>query len=681
MLTSRERDSLITQQYWYIVAPVIVALLHYYVLSFPFVFDLVSDNYRQPLINTFDFLVLKVKWLFNPWYIIGIIAAGLTLFALGAKGVKSTTITRMQVRNSLLFGVFLLTAPSCLLWYYPHLFEQSYFVYPYIGMHFTGQFVLARGVSHFSRLLDDSTLDDVFNKVNQSFPQEERKLENQYSVNIQTRYNLKGKKRNGWINIINPFRGAMVLGTPGSGKSFVFIVAYIKQLIAKGFSMYIYDYKFDDLSRIAYNVWIRERHKYKVLPRFYLINFDNPHKSHRCNPLLPSKMTDITDAYESASTIMLNLNRSWISKQGDFFVESPINFVTSIIWFLKLYEKGKYCTFPHVIELLSAKYEEIFPILGAYPQIEVYVKPFVSAYENGAAEQLEGQIASARIGLARLASPGLYWVMSGNDFTLDINNPQEPKILCVGNNPQRQLIYGAALGLYNARLIKMVNQQHKAPSALIIDELATIFFKGLDQLIATARSNKVATLLGFQDFSQMERDYGKQEATVIENIIGNVFVGSVKGDTARKLSEQFGKINQKKQSVTTTTTGTSVSISTQLDYRIPPSVMAELSQGHFVGAVADNLGEEIALKVFHARTIVDDEEIKADQSSFVDIPHFNAALFKDEKGEDRTEEVVQNNYYRIRKEVKGIIERELHRISQDPNLKHLIKKKQGASGA
>jgi len=677
MLSNKEREGLIIQQYWYILAVAMIAFLHYFVLSLPHFHQLVPSHFYQPVVNTYVFLVGKVDWLLNPWYVFTIVVVGLTFYGLGARGVKSEEITPEQVRNLLIIGMLILLGASCLLWFNPPI-VKTYGVVFYLATHFAGQFVLAKGATHFSRLLSSDGLNDIFNESNQSFPQEERLLENEYSINIPTRYNLRGRKRKGWINVVNPFRGGMVLGTPGSGKSFVFVNAYIKQLIRKGFSMYIYDYKFDDLSRIAYNVMIRNLDKYTVQPAFYIINFDNPKKSHRCNPLLPSMMSDITDAYESASTIMLNLNRTWIQKQGDFFVESPINFVTSIIWFLKLYQNGKYCTFPHVIELLSAKYDEIFPILGAYPEIDVYVKPFVSAYESGASEQLEGQIASARIGLARLASPQLYWVMSGNDFTLDINNPKEPKILCVGNNPERQSIYGAALGLYNARLVKLVNKKGKMPSAIIIDELATIFFKGLDNLIATARSNKVSTLLGFQDFSQLERDYGKNEATVIENLVGNVFVGQVVGDTGKKLSERFGKINQKKQSIATSSTGTTISISNGLDYRIPQSVMAELSQGTFVGAVADERGQEIKLKVFHAQMVIDEAETKADAAHFVDIPQFNEALFKDAQGKDRTDEIIQANYYRIRGDIQHIITLEHERISKDPSLLHLIKSKEKA---
>jgi hypothetical protein len=210
---------------------------------------------------------------------------------------------------------------------------------------------------------------------------------------------------------------------------------------------------------IAYNTLLSNLDKYKVKPQFFVINFDNLRQSHRCNPINPHFMSDISDAYESAYTIMLNLNRTWIQKQGDFFVESPIILLASIIWYLTIYKNGKYCTFPHAIEFLNKPYADIFTILTSYPELENYLSPFMDAWKSNAQYQLQGQIASAKIPLSRMISPQLYWVMSGDDFTLDINNPNEPKILCVGNNPDRQNIYSAALGLYNSRIVKLINKK------------------------------------------------------------------------------------------------------------------------------------------------------------------------------------------------------------------------------
>jgi len=544
----------------------------------------------------------------------------------------------------------------------------------YGGSTALGFLLLLRGGNLVSRLLKVNLAGDIFNSENETFPQEERKLENEYSVNLPTSYQLQKRQRRGWINIVNPFRGTVVYGTPGSGKTFAVINQFIEQHLSKGFAMYVYDFKFPDLSTLVYNKLLQNLDKYEHPVQFYVINFDDPAKSHRCNPLLPAMMTDIVDAYEAAFTIMLNLNKSWIQKQGDFFVESPINFVTAIIWFLKLYEDGKYCTFPHVIEFLGAKYEELFPILGSYPEIENYVRPFISAFEGDAREQLEGQIASARIPLSRLASPALYWVMSGNDFTLDINNPEAPKVLCVGNNPDREAIYGAALGLYNARLVKLVNKKNKLKSSIIIDELPTIYFKGLDKLIATARSNKVSTCLGIQDKSQLDRDYGKAESAVIQNTLGNVVSGQVTGESAEALSKRFGQLVQKRQSISINSKDTSNSISTQLGNMIPASKISGLSQGVFVGAVADNFGEEINQKVFHAKILVDVTKVKREEALFEAIPDITS--FADvATGIDRTEEVIRANYKAIKSDITNMIAKELARIKRDPAQQHLISNK------
>lgn len=529
--------------------------------------------------------------------------------------------------------------------------------------------LLATGI-WFGRRLKGNNVDDPFNDENESFEQESKLLYNEYSVNLPTKYYYKGLWRDGWINIVNPFRATMVLGTPGSGKSYAVVNSYIKQHIEKGFSLYIYDFKFDDLALIAYNHLRNHLGNYKKAPRFYVINFDDPHKSNRCNPIAPEFMSDISDAYESAYTILLNLNKTWITKQGDFFVDSPIILFAAIIWYLKLYENGRYCTFPHAIEFLCQRYEDIFPILTSYPALENYLSPFMDAWKGGAQDQLQGQIASAKIPLSRLISPQLYWVMTGNDFTLDINNPEAPKIVCVGNNPDRQNIYSAALGLYNSRIVRLINKKEKLKCSVIIDELPTIYFRGLDNLIATARSNKVSVCLGFQDFSQLERDYGDKEAKVIQNTVGNIFSGQVVGDTAKTISERFGKIVQVRESRSISAESVTTSTNTQLDSLIPPSKISNLTQGMFVGAVSDNHDEPIKQKIFHARIIVDHEQVKRETEAYVPIPEISS--FRDADGIDHMEEIIQQNYDRVKADVVQIVKRELIRIEADPNLVKLL---------
>lgn len=469
--------------------------------------------------------------------------------------------------------------------------------------------------------LDDS---DANNDLQESFLQCQRKIEDEYSVNWRTEFKYQGKTMKGWINLVNPFRATQVIGTPGSGKSFAIINEVIRQHLAKGFCMYCYDFKFPDLSTIVYNhmLWHQEefRLKYGKNPKFCVINFDDPRKSYRCNPIDANFMHEITDAYDSAYTIMLNLNKSWAQKQGDFFVESPINYLTSCIWYLKNVEGGKYCTLPHVVELVNSSYTDCIPLMSVYPELNNYMAAFFEAWEGGAQDQLQGQIASVRIPLSRISSPALYWVMTGNDFTLDLNNPEEPKVLCVGNNPEKKDIYATALGLYNGRIVKIINKKHKHKITLIIDELPTMYFRGLDNLIATARSNKVAVVLGYQDFSQLKRDYGDKEATAIINTIGNTFAGLVTGETAKTLEGQFGRNKQKRKSVSQSDSGESVSISEQNDLIIPASKISTLTQGNFVGTVSDNFGQEIQEKRFFAKILIDGKEMKEEESLYRPLP-------------------------------------------------------------
>lgn len=590
----------------------------------------------------------------------------LGLSCLGTRGVKDEKITWRNIIILLVVG-FITFFLNWMLLAIPKVGAILY-----ISSLAIGYICLLMGGTWMSRLLKNNLMDDVFNVENESFMQETRLMENEYSVNLPTRFYYQKKWNNGWINVVNPFRATIVLGTPGSGKSYAVVNNFIKQQIEKSFAMYIYDYKFPDLSEIAYNHLLKYADRYEVKPTFYVINFDDPRRSHRCNPINPNFMTDISDAYESAYTIMLNLNRSWIQKQGDFFVESPIILLAAIIWYLKIYDNGRYCTFPHAIEFLNRPYAQIFPILTSYPELENYLSPFMDAWESNAQDQLQGQIASAKIPLSRMISPALYWVMTGDDFSLDINNPKEPKILVVGNNPDRQNIYSAALGLYNSRIVKLINKKKQLKSSVIIDELPTIYFRGPDNLIATARSNKVAVCLGFQDFSQLTRDYGDKESKVIQNTVGNIFSGQVVGETAKNLSERFGKVLQKRQSMTINRNDKSTSISTQMDSLIPASKISNLTQGMFVGAVSDNFDERIEQKIFHAEIVVDSAKVSAEMKVYKKIPVI--AEFTDNDGKDILRETIDSNYRRVKQEIIALVESETERIKNDSELSRLLNK-------
>lgn len=526
----------------------------------------------------------------------------------------------------------------------------------YGALTLTGLLVFMTGGIRLGRVLELPFRSDLFNRINQSFPQQERRIDNPYSINLPHSYRLLGKTRQGWINIINPFRGLLVLGSPGSGKSYSVIRQVICQHLAKGFTMMVYDFKYDDLSRIVYNAWLRWPTQSTRKPAFRLIHFQDLARSQRCNPLDPASMTDISDAGDAARTILMGLNREWIRRQGDFFVESPIHLVTALIWFLKKYQEGVYCTLPHVIELMQLDYDRLFSVLRSEPEVSALVNPFLSAYRNFAMEQLEGQVASAKIALARLVSPQLYYILSGNDFTLDLNDPKNPQILCLGNYPPRQHIFGPVLALFVSRLIKLVNRKGMLPCSLVMDEFPTIYFNAIDSLMATARSNRVAVTLALQDYSQLRKDYGREQAEVILHIAGNIICGQVSGDTARILSERFGRILQERQSISVNRQDTSLSHTGQPDTLMPPSVLASLSSGEFAGMVADDPKTPLEQKMFHGTIQIDHRAISRQEQSYAEIPVLRQI----------GSEELEQNFIRIKMEVAQLVDSVLDRMMHNP---------------
>ncbi|SJZ67649.1 AAA-like domain-containing protein [Chitinophaga eiseniae] len=536
----------------------------------------------------------------------------------------------------------------------------------YIGITAAGYILILTGGTLLSRVLKlKINHADIFNKESQSFPQEERLLTNEFSINIPATYQLKTRTRKSWINLINPMRGCLVCGQPGSGKTWYILENIIKQQIEKGYAQFIYDYKFPDLSQIAYNHFLRYKHRYKVPPQFNAIIFEDLSRTARCNPLEPAGMTDITDAAESARTILLGLNRTWLQRSGDFFVESPIIFVTAIIWYLRKYRNGEFCTLPHVVELMQVEYSKLFTLLRCEKEIEILISPFVTAFENDVMEQLEGQIAAAKIAMARLSSPELYFVLSGSDLSLDINNPDAPQILCMGNNPQKQTVYGAVLSLYINRLIKQINKKGKIKCGVNFEEFPTLTVNGIDALVGTGRSNLIATTIVIQNLDQVRKDYSREMADVLMNLCGNIICGQVSGDTAKQMSERIGKIMQERSSVTVNSSDTSVNHSQQLDLAVPASTISGLSSGEFVGIVADNPGQEIKQKVFYCRVQNDPAALKKEHDRYKDLPVVR----------NLDNNAVQQNYLQIKQDVQDIISAELERIINDPILSERIVKK------
>ncbi|HVB02906.1 MAG TPA: conjugal transfer protein MobC [Chitinophagaceae bacterium] len=586
-----------------------------------------------------------------------IILVVLVISLIGAQGKKEEKPRYRSICLGILTGLLFYFFSAVFL-YLPLSAEQSAILY--MAVNSLGFLLFLAGATRLSRILKMDPEPDIFNRLNETFPQQEQLVVNPWSVNLPAKYRLKDQWRNSWINIINPFRGLLVLGTPGSGKSFFIIREVIRQHIRKGFSMLVYDFKYDDLSRIAYREYLAGG-QYPVPPSFRVIHFDDLARTSRCNPLDPGNMKDVTDAAEAARTILLGLNQDWIRRQGDFFVESPIHFVTALIWFLCRYRNGQFCTLPHVVELAQMPYDKLFTVLRTEPQAEVLVHPFITAYLNEAREQLEGQIASATISLARLSSPNLYYVLSGNEFTLDIGNPRQPKIVCMGNNPQKSGVYGSVISLYITSLTRLLNRKGNLKSSLVFDEFPTIYLHGIDNLIATARSNQVAATLAIQDLSQLKLHYGRDLADVILNITGNIIAGQVSGETARHLSERFGRILQDRQSISIHDSDTSISHSRFLEPALPASRIASLSTGEFVGMVADDLENPIDQKVFHGLiTRQDTGEEK--------LPELPVVRQWDPQ-------TVQAAYLQIKEDIRELVDSEMQRILDTPALTQLVIKK------
>jgi len=582
----------------------------------------------------------KLQWLVHPVYSKAVCMGFLMITCIGTKAKKDRDLEVSRLLYQLAFGILL---------YWGSLFLINHQKGLYLLFSFWGFVVLNISFDNISKLINVNLMKDRFNRENESFRQEEELQENEFSVNLKSQYRYKGREREGWINLVNPFRGSMVIGTPGSGKSFSVVLPFIKQHLDKGFAMCVYDFKFPDLSKVAYNHFLKAKKRGRLPEKaaFYIINFDDIARSYRCNPLAPEFLESPIDAFESSRTVLYNLNREWIRKQGEFFSESAVSFFAAVIWFLKRYQDGMYCTLPHAIELLQLDYDDLFEVLSQEKDVVNIINPFINAHQRGAHEQLEGQLGSLKIAISKIISKEIYWICSGDDFSLDINNPNQPKVLCLANNPLRIEMYGAVLSLYITRMLKVINRKGQHKSSLIFDELPTIYFRGLDTLIATARSNLISTLLGIQTIDQLIRDYGKEQANAILTNIGNIFAGQSVGETARFIQNRMGKILQERQSININRNSQSTSFSTQMDYLVPEGKIATLPQGYMVGQVADNFEEQIQQKNFNSLIDVDTEAIQMEERKYKSIP-------KIYEFDDR-EKVLENNRNRICADIQKLL--------------------------
>ncbi len=631
-----------------------------------------------------------------------------------------------------------------------------------------GTMLFHQGLDGIAKYYNHKVGEDRFNFENESFEQSEKIMETPYSVNIPMLYYWKRRLHNGYINIGNPFRGTIVLGTPGSGKSFGIIDPFIRQHSAKGFAMMVYDYKFPTLAKTLFYQFCKNRKSGK-LPKdcgFRIVNFTDVEYSNRINPIQRKYIPDLAAASETAATLLASLNKGGGEKKGGseaFFTNSAENFLAAIIYFfvnfhpvgfkngkkLKRYisHKGKkleliirqwdqfnalddkgnvvldfvdstgrdvstdedhlfvdlnqfsyldrsgnmividrswyedeagnevepdtitgeYSDMPHVLSFLGRKYSEVFDILMMDDKISSLMAPFKSAYENKANDQLEGMVGTLRVNAARLVSPEAYWVFTGDDFDLKISDPKAPSYLVIANDPEKEQVIGSLNALVLNRLITRVNSKGNIPVSLIVDELPTLYFHKIDRLIGTARSNKVAVTLGFQELPQLEADYGKIGMQKIITTCGNIFMGAARNKETLEWAQNdvFGKAKQTSTSITINDSKISTSISEKLDYLVPAAKIADMATGWLAGQAARDFtatdkkmlssfdieqSEEFKTTKYFCKTNFDMKKIKDEESHYVDLPKIYE--FKN----DREKEIMLNrNFKRVNQEVESMV--------------------------
>jgi hypothetical protein len=498
-----------------------------------------------------------------------------------------------------------------------------------------------------------------------SFHPEEKLVTNANSLNLPATYELLGTAQNGWINFINPMRGILITGSPGSGKNQYLLERFIKQLVEKGRAVFVFDHKFPDLTTLTYNQFLKNRNKYPPSIKFYSINFDMPAISNRCNPLEPQSLTSLTSAIESSKTLLFSLNRVWVNKQGEYSVESSIHLFAAVIWFLKRFEVGKYCTLPHAIEMIQVDYEKLFSVLRTETETLGLINPFLEAYLNDEKKSLESQLAPLRISLARISAPEFYYILSANDFSLDINNPEQPKIVCLGSSPQRQETLAPVLSLYIDRLNKTISQKGRFPCAQVFDEFATVRATSVLKTIATGRSTEIITVIAVEDYDQLRLMYSKEEAEVIFNITGNIISGRVGGVTARMLSERFARASPPIENRSFRSRHGPVSEAEITVLSIPASKISSLSSNEFVGIVANNPDELIKQKVFRSRIQDFPDWGKREKEDQVPIPTIRQVLPED----------IDLVFKRIKQDVHILIASTIGNMLKDPAKEHLVLRK------
>ena len=534
--------------------------------------------------------------------------------------------------------------------------------YGYIAMTFLGCVLMHVGFDSISKSIKNNLMKDRFNIENESFEQTNKLVNTDFSVNIPMSFYYKGKRRSGWINIVNPFRGTLLIGTPGSGKSFSVVNTYIRQLAMKGFTLCVYDFKFPDLGKIAY-FYYRKAKAHGILSDkalFHIINFTDVEYSRRVNPLSKKYIRSLADAVETSEALVEALEKGKGESTGGadrFFTQSAVNFLAAIIYFFANYQEGRYSDLPHVLSFLNRSYSEVFNVLFTNPELSSLLSPFRTAYENRAFDQLEGQIGTLKVQISRLATKESFWVFTEDPHKpvdLKISAPDHPSYLILANSPETQNINSALNALILNRLVRQVNTRGNLPSAIIVDELPTLYFHRIANLMSTARSNKVAVLLGLQEIPQLRVNYGKTGADEICAICGNVLSGSARNkETLDWLEKLFGKVKQVKENLSIDRNRTTVSINENMDFMIPASKIANLQTGELVGQIALDFGmsgEDFKSTAYNCRTEFDLKAIEQEEKQYTECPKYYQF-----KSAESKEKILMANYNRIASEIDHLI--------------------------
>lgn len=689
-------------------------------------------------------------------------------------GTKAKKALKFNVRTMVVYPVLAgLTLVGLCFVFHGLYFGVSWFGFPANRILYTicsvvGTMLVHQGLDGIAKYYNNKVGEDRFNFENESFQQSEALVANDYSVNIPMIYYWKRKMHRGWINIINPFRGTIVLGTPGSGKSFGVIDPFIRQHAAKGFAMMVYDFKYPTLAKTLFYQFCKNR-KAGRLPKgcgFRTINFTDVEYSDRINPIQRKYIPDLAAASETAATLLASLNKGGGEKKGGseaFFTNSAENFLAAIIYFFvnfhpvgfkdgrklrrfilhegkkleivirnwddfnaidndgnvvldfvdekgndvstdedrmfvdlngysykdrtgKLiridrcwYEDkdgnevepdtitGEYSDMPHVLSFLGRPYDQVFNILMQDDKIASLMAPFKSAYENKANDQLEGMVGTLRVNAARLVSPEAYWVFTGDDFDLKISDREHPSYLVIANDPEKEQVIGSLNALVLNRLITRVNSKGNIPVSIIVDELPTLYFHKIDRLIGTARSNKVAVTLGFQELPQLEADYGKVGMQKIITTCGNIFMGAARNKETLEWAQNdvFGKAKQTSRSISINDQKVSTTISEKMDYLVPAAKIADMATGWLAGQAARDFtatdermldrfdieqSEEFKTTKYFCKTHFDMKKIKDEEEHYVPLPKIYE--FKDDK---EKEILLNRNFKRVNQEVENMV--------------------------